>query len=100
MAEPHFLIFAPSACSGPSGLQPKGNLSFTFTTLDASGQAAQAPSGHECWLESVAGVSTASYSPCTTPITLPADIQVSGCPTAGLACHLRCCAFCALQEGP
>ena len=67
------------ACSGPSGFQPKGNLSFTFTSLDSSGQAAQAASGHECWLESVAAVSTASYSPCTTPITLPADIQVRGC---------------------
>jgi hypothetical protein len=67
------------ACSGPSGFQPKGNLSFTFTSLDSSGQAAQAASGHECWLESVAAVSTASYSPCTTPITLRADIQVRGC---------------------
>lgn len=65
-------------CSGPFGLQPKGNLSFSFATLDASGQAAQAPSGHECWLELVAAVSAASYTPCTTPITLPADIQVGG----------------------
>jgi hypothetical protein len=42
-------------CSGPFGLQPKANLTFSFADLEASGQAAQAFTQHECWLEALPG---------------------------------------------
>lgn len=37
---------------GPYGLQPKGNMAFTFSAFDSAGAAAAAPNGFECWLES------------------------------------------------
>lgn len=47
--------------SGPFGLQPKANLTFSFADLEASGQAAQAFTEHECWLETVGGEQDALF---------------------------------------
>lgn len=48
-----FVVFV--CCSGPFGLQPKSNMSYVFVDLDASGQAAQTFTAHECWLEALGG---------------------------------------------
>ncbi|EFN50614.1 hypothetical protein CHLNCDRAFT_145635 [Chlorella variabilis] len=61
--------------SGPFGLQPKENMTFTFTDLDSAGQAAQVFSAHQCWLEAVGGASAAAYVDCTSPVALPADTK-------------------------
>ena len=61
---------------GPYGRQPKTELTYSFVTLSAAGEAAAAPSGSECWLERAGAGANASYAPCTTSHTLPADLQV------------------------
>ncbi|PSC76615.1 Serine protease ABC transporter B family tagA isoform A [Micractinium conductrix] len=60
---------------GPYGRQPKTELTYSFVTLSAAGEAAAAPSGSECWLERAGAGANASYAPCTTSHTLPADLQ-------------------------